>query len=211
MTLFGSWPIGFDTLLCSYFTLTVLFCPNLVPLLLVGWQFPPRKLTIASEYLAGMKPLATFWATINSFSIRNRILLITPCVHILSHRRRSLLEQCRYKNDGAKFALALWLTSASTWLWHVLQSHLWKKQHYNYSCFLGEARGDPFTVFWPRAIRSITERHFSSKRGFSSCHEKRSLVLHKIYQRSYKSLGRGHFFCCCSSDLSFSATISFLE
>ena len=37
-----------------------LYCPNLVPLLLVGWQSPLCKLTIASEYFAGMKPLATF-------------------------------------------------------------------------------------------------------------------------------------------------------
>ena len=60
MILFGSWPIGFDTFLGSYFALTILYCPNLVPLLLVGWQSPPGKLTIASEYLSGMKPLATF-------------------------------------------------------------------------------------------------------------------------------------------------------
>ncbi len=77
----------------SYFALTVLYCPNFVPLLLVGWQSPPCKLTIASEYFAGMKPFATFRATINLISIRNKILLITPCVHILSHRRRSVLEQ----------------------------------------------------------------------------------------------------------------------
>ena len=75
------------------FALTVLYCPNLVSLLLVGWQSPPCKLTIASEYSAGMKPLATFRATINSISIRNRILLITPVIHIFSHRRRSILKQ----------------------------------------------------------------------------------------------------------------------
>jgi len=47
------------------FALTTLYCPNLVPLLLVGWQSPLCKFTIASEYFAGMKPLATFRATIN--------------------------------------------------------------------------------------------------------------------------------------------------
>ena len=75
------------------FALTVLYCPNLVPLLLVGWQTPPCKLTVASEYFAGMKPFATFRATINSISIRNKILLITPVVHILSHGKRSVFEQ----------------------------------------------------------------------------------------------------------------------
>ena len=75
------------------FALTGLYCPNLVPLLLVGWQSPLCKLTIASEYFAGMKPLATFRATINLISTRNKILLITPVVHILSHRRRCVLEQ----------------------------------------------------------------------------------------------------------------------
>jgi hypothetical protein len=39
-----------------------------------------------------MKPFAAFRATINLISIRNNILLITPCVHILSHRRRSVLK-----------------------------------------------------------------------------------------------------------------------
>ena len=73
------------------FALTGLYCPNLVPLLLVGWQSPLYKLTIASEYFAGMKPLATFRAAINSISIRNKILLITPVVHILSHGKRSAL------------------------------------------------------------------------------------------------------------------------
>ena len=76
-----------------YFALTVPYCPNFVPLLLVRWQSPPCKLTIASEYFAGMKPFAAFRATINSISIRNRFLLITPVVHILSHRRRSVLKQ----------------------------------------------------------------------------------------------------------------------
>jgi len=88
-------------LLGSYFALTLLYGPNLVPLLLVGWQSPPCKLTIASEHFAGMKPLATFRATINSISMRNSILLITPCVHILSLRRRSVLEQVETRRMGS--------------------------------------------------------------------------------------------------------------
>jgi len=35
-----------------------------------------------------MKPLVAFGATINPISIRNKILLITPLFHILSHRMR---------------------------------------------------------------------------------------------------------------------------
>jgi len=85
-----------QSLFILLFALTVLYCPNLEPLLLVGRQIPPCKLTIASEYFAGMKPLATFRAAINSISIRNKILLITPVVHILSHRRRSVLEQAEH-------------------------------------------------------------------------------------------------------------------
>jgi hypothetical protein len=85
------------------FALTALYCPNLVPLLLVGWQSPLCKLTIASEYFAGMKPLATFRATINSISTRNKILLITPVVHILSHRRRPVLEQVYTSADTKRF------------------------------------------------------------------------------------------------------------
>ena len=87
------------------FALTALYCPNLVPLLLVGWQSPLCKLTIASEYFAGMKPLATFRATINSIFIRNKILLITPVVHILSHRRRSVLEQVETRAPTLKVHL----------------------------------------------------------------------------------------------------------
>jgi hypothetical protein len=79
-----SWIYGW-TLTGSFFRLTSLHCPDLVSLLLVGWQPPPCKLTIASEYSSGMKPLAAFRAAINSISIRNNILLITPVVHILSH------------------------------------------------------------------------------------------------------------------------------
>ena len=82
-----------DPFLSLCFAMTVPYCSNLVPLLLVGWQSPPCKLTIASEYSAGMKPLTAFRASINSISIRNNIFLITPIVHILSHRRRSVLDQ----------------------------------------------------------------------------------------------------------------------
>ena len=78
----------------SYFALTDLYCPDLMPLLFVERQSPPCKLTVSSEYFARMKPLATFGTTINSISIGNRILLITPVVHIIvSHRRRSVLGQ----------------------------------------------------------------------------------------------------------------------
>lgn len=84
------------------FALTGLYCPNLVPLFLMGWQSPPYKLTIASEYFTGMKPLTTFRATINLISTRNKILLITPVVHILSRRRRSVLEQVRDKSATLK-------------------------------------------------------------------------------------------------------------
>ena len=90
------------------FALTALYCPNLVPLLLVRWQSPPCKLTIASEYFAGMKSLATFRATINSISIRNKILLITPVVHILSHRRRSVLEQVETRAPTLKGSFRAW-------------------------------------------------------------------------------------------------------
>ena len=90
------------------FALTGLYCPNLVPLLLVGWQSPLCKLTIASEYFAGMKPLATFWATINSIFIRNKILLITPVVHILSHRRRFVLEQVETRVPTQKGSCRAW-------------------------------------------------------------------------------------------------------
>jgi hypothetical protein len=84
------------------FALTGLYCPNLVPLFLMGWQSPLYKLTIASEYFTGMKPLTTFRATINLISTRNKILLITPVVHILSRRRRSVLEQVRDKSATLK-------------------------------------------------------------------------------------------------------------
>ena len=96
-----TWTCAGCSLTGSYFALTILYCPNLVPLLLVGWQSPPCKLTIASEYFAGMKPLATFRATINSISIRNKFLLITPVVHIPSHRRRSVLEQVETRMMGS--------------------------------------------------------------------------------------------------------------
>ena len=55
------------------FALTVLYRPNLVSLLLVGWQSPSCKLAIDFEYFTGMKPLATFRATINSISIRDSV------------------------------------------------------------------------------------------------------------------------------------------
>jgi hypothetical protein len=63
-----------------------------VPLLFVGWQFPPYKLTIRSEYLAGMKPLAALEATINSISVRDSILLRTPLIYIYSHRRQHVFH-----------------------------------------------------------------------------------------------------------------------
>ena len=104
------------------FALTVLYCPNLVPLLLVGWQTPPCKLTIASEYFAGMKPFATFRATINSISIRNKILLITPVVHILSHGKRSVLEQAEH--TAAKRFIEGLKTRLSALLWAPFVSFL---------------------------------------------------------------------------------------
>jgi len=76
--------MGGSFLTGSYFALTVLYCPDLIPLLFVGRQSPPFKLTVSTEYFAGMKPLATFGTTINLISIGNRILLITPIVHIFS-------------------------------------------------------------------------------------------------------------------------------
>ena len=92
------------------FALAALYCPNLVTFLLVGWQSPPCKLTIASEYFARMKPLATFRATVNLISTRNKILLITPIVHILSRRRRSVLEQVgtRRRPQKVHFGLLLY-------------------------------------------------------------------------------------------------------
>ncbi len=76
--------IGRTSLSGSHFVLTFLYCLDLVPLLLVGWQVPPFNFTIASEYSAGLKPFAAFRTTIDSISIWDNISLITPGVHILS-------------------------------------------------------------------------------------------------------------------------------
>jgi hypothetical protein len=70
----------------AHFALTRLNGPDLMPLLLVKRQTPTGKLTVCAEYLSGMKPLAAFGATINSISIRNDILLLTPVVHIFTHK-----------------------------------------------------------------------------------------------------------------------------
>ena len=80
-------------LVFHFFALTTLYGPDFVPLLLVGWQSPSLRFTIASEYSAGMKSLATFGATINLISIRNNILLITPVIHIFPHKRQSVLNK----------------------------------------------------------------------------------------------------------------------
>lgn len=59
--------------------------PNLVTLLFVGRQSPPRELAVRTVHFAGMKSLAAFGAAIDAIAVGYPIFLITPVTH-LRHR-----------------------------------------------------------------------------------------------------------------------------
>lgn len=81
----------------AYFALTILNGFDFMALLFMGRQTPTCKLAIRSEYLSGVKPLSAFGATKNPISVRNNIPLLTPVVHLFSHRDKVVSLEWIYR------------------------------------------------------------------------------------------------------------------